>query len=352
MAEPKKLLEPILALHDRIRSTVIDACTRQATDELAAVAGEEIGDTIYRIDRVAEDVLVDGLRELARDEPLVLVAEGLAAECVVIPATMREEDCRWRIIVDPIDGTRGLMYQKRSAWILTGVAPNRGSDTRLSDIVLAVQTEIPLVKQHLTDQLWAIRGQGAEARRIDRLSGNVRRLVLRPSGEDTIAHGFATICRLFPGVRDVLAAIDDEIVREILGPPSPGKAACFEDQYASSGGQLYELMAGHDRFIADLRPLVASVHMARGLPRPLCAHPYDLCTTLIAEEVGVEVTAAGGGPLDSPFDLDTDVAWVGYANARLRARLEPVLQSVLRRRNLLPAMTRDSIRRDAVAPSV
>ena len=38
---------------------------------------------------------------------------------------------RWRVIVDPIDGTRGLMYQKRSAWILTGVAPNRGPGTSL-----------------------------------------------------------------------------------------------------------------------------------------------------------------------------------------------------------------------------
>ena len=36
------------------------------------------------------------------------------------------------------------MYQKRSAWILTGVAPNRGPETSLQDIVLAMQTEIPL----------------------------------------------------------------------------------------------------------------------------------------------------------------------------------------------------------------
>ena len=71
----------------------------------------------------------------------------------------------WWIIVDPIDGTRGLMYQKRSAWVLTGVAPNRGADTSLRDIVLAVQTEIPLVKQHLSDQMWALKGEGAQARR-------------------------------------------------------------------------------------------------------------------------------------------------------------------------------------------
>jgi hypothetical protein len=244
------------------------------------------------------------------------------------------------------------MYQKRSAWILTGVAPNNGPDTRLRDIMLAVQTEIPILKQHLADQLWAMRGQGVQSRRWDRLSGQVRGLSLRPSRADTIAHGFATICRLFPGVRDVLALIDDEIAREMLGPPTPGKAASFEDQYASSGGQLYELMAGHDRFIADLRPLVQFVHAERGLPRGLCAHPYDLCTALIAEEMGVQLTDPDGSPFDAPIALDADVAWVGYANAQLRARLEPILQGALRRHGLLPSTTSDSIRRDAVAPSV
>ena len=59
--------------------------------------------------------------------------------------------------------------------------------------------------------------------------------------------------RFFPGVRDVLAAIDDEIVRSALGPAQSGKAQCFEDQYTSSAGQLYELIAGHNRFTADLR---------------------------------------------------------------------------------------------------
>ena len=44
----------------------------------------------------------------------------------MLPDGASEADCQWRVIVDPIDGTRGLMYQKRSAWILTGVAPNRG----------------------------------------------------------------------------------------------------------------------------------------------------------------------------------------------------------------------------------
>src|SRR4029434_6682631 len=110
--------------------------------------------------------------------------------------------------------------------------------------------------------------------------------------------------RFFPGARDVLAAIDDEIVADVMGVATAGKAACFEDQYLSTGGQLYELMAGHDRVIADIPPGMAPPPAQRGIARPLCCHPYDLCSSLIAAEVGVMLTDAGGNELDAPFDLD------------------------------------------------
>jgi hypothetical protein len=224
------------------------------------------------------------------------------------------------------------MYQKRSAWILTGVAPNLGPATSLKDIVLAVQTEIPLVKQHLCDQLWAARGQGAHAERYNRLTGERTPVELRPSIATTIAHGFAMISRFFPGAREELAAIDEEIVLGALGPASPGKAHCFEDQYLSSGGQLYELIAGHYRFVADLRPLMQPVLAARGNPLGICCHPYDLCSALIATEMGVIVTDAFGRPLDAPLNVEADVAWAGYANEGIRRQIEPLLQAALSKR--------------------
>jgi hypothetical protein len=227
------------------------------------------------------------------------------------------------------------MYQKRSAWVLTAVAPNRGSGTSLRDVVLAVQTEIPLVKQHLSDQLWALRGEGAQARRFNRLTGQSMAIRLRPSTASNIGHGYSSITRFFPGARDVLAALDEAVVLAALGPPTPGKASCFEDQYASTAGQMYELMAGHDRFVADLRPLVRPLLAQRGLPPSLTCHPYDVCCALIAEENGVIVTDVSGGPLDVPLDVDADVAWVGYANASIQAQIEPILQGALREQGLI-----------------
>jgi fructose-1,6-bisphosphatase/inositol monophosphatase family enzyme len=324
-------LSPLLALHDRIRTDVVSACERAAVDALAGVAHDEEGDTIYAIDKVAEHVLVAEIeRTLAREAPVKLVAEGLPGGEVILPHGASPAAVAWTVIVDPIDGTRGLMYQKRPAWILTAVAP--GAQATLSDVVVAVQTEIPLVKQHLCDQLWAIRGEGASAIRHNRLTRTSSPIALRPSSSSTLAHGFATIARFFPGVRAELAAIDDALAEALLGPPTPGKAQLFEDQYISTGGQLYELVAGHDRFIADLR---AVFERRRDGGPALCCHPYDLCTELIARELGVIVTDEHGHSLDAPLNVSADVSWIGYANASLRTGVEPVLRQLLRARGWL-----------------
>jgi fructose-1,6-bisphosphatase/inositol monophosphatase family enzyme len=333
MNDPAPLVEPILRVQAAIRDAVVAACEAVTDDRLSAVERDGEGDTIYEIDRVSEERLVELFeREVASIAPLLLLAEGLPPEGVVLPRG--SASASWRVLVDPIDGTRGLMYQKRSAWVLTGVAPNLGADTKLSDVVCAVQTEIPLVKQHLSDRLWAIKGLGAHSERYNRLRRETVATRLQPSRATTIAHGFAMIARFFPGARAELAGIDDEIVRGALGPIQPGKAQCFEDQYISTGGQLYELMAGHDRFVADLRPLVEPVLKARGSGLGICCHPYDLATELIAREAGVLVTDVLGGPLLAPLNIEADVAWAGYANAAIRDQVEPLLREALRSRGL------------------
>ena len=331
-----ELLNSIVALHNQIRDAVIASCESSSLEALSSIAKEEAGDTIYAIDRVSEELLVEFVgREIAVHFPVVLIAEGLDGGKVVLPEGAQESEALWRIIVDPIDGTRGLMYQKRSAWILTGVAPNNGPETNLQDIGLAVQTEIPLIKQYLSDQVWASKGQGVSAVRYNRLTGDEQRIYLHPSRADSIAHGFAAISRFFPGARDQLAAIDEEIVLNALGPVQPGKAHCFEDQYICSGGQLYELMAGHDRFVADLRPTMEAFLAQKGLALGICCHPYDVCTELIARELGIVVTDEMGEPLRPILNVDADVSWVGYANQAIQQQIEPLLQNALRDRDLI-----------------
>ena len=319
-----------------IRDRVVEACEQEAIEELSNIVADGEGDTIFAIDRVSEELLVDFFeRELALAAPIILIAEGIKDGKAILPDGAQEKDAAWRIIVDPIDGTRGLMYQKRSAWILTGIAPSLGDDTKLSDIEFAIQTEIPLVKQHLSDTVWAFQGKGVNGERYDRINKSFTELSLKPSRAATIEQGFAMISRFFPGARDVLAEIDEEIVREALGKPREGKAQCFEDQYISTGGQLYELMAGHDRFVADLRPLMRAEMTRRGVDLSICCHPYDLCTELIARELGVIVTNERGLPLDASLHVQSDVNWAAYANENIRKQIEPLMLNALKNRHLL-----------------
>jgi hypothetical protein len=333
--EADALLDALREIHARIRDTVVAACETTAVERMALPVGEDAGDTIFAIDRVSEEALLTEFEALARRWPMVLIAEGLGNDgrAVLTPGG-DPAAAVVRIIVDPIDGTRGLMYQKRPGWILTGVAPNLGEATTLADIVLALQTEIPLIKQHLSDSLWAQAlpdgsyVMGTE--RWDRIHQTAHPLAVHPTGATTIAQGFGNISRFFPGTRGVLATIDDEIVAELLGPPPPNRVHAFEDQYICTGGQLYELMAGHDRWVADLRPLV----WARQSTRGLCCHPYDLCSELVARAHGVIVTDALGQALRAPLDVDADIAWIGYANPALRASVEPALTGALARHDL------------------
>ena len=325
----------IKTLHERIRDAVVEACEKSTIESLSGIAKEEEIDTIYAVDVVSEELIVEFFeKEIAPNTSVILIAEGIESGEIVLPPGTLAKDAKWRVIVDPIDGTRGIMFQKRSAWILTGIAPNKGSDTNLSDIELAIQTEIPLVKQHLSDTVWAIRGGGAHSTRYNRITKESTNLQLSPSSSPTIAHGFATMSRFVPGVGEEATAIYEEVVRGALGNIQPGKAQCFEDQYISTGGQLYELMAGHDRFIADLRPLFEKSLSKRGLRLGLCCHPYDLCTELIARELGLIITDENGEQLKSRLAVEPDAAWIGYANKEIRAQIEPLLQESLKKREL------------------
>lgn len=334
----ERLLARIRAIHGSIRDRVVISCEQQAIEHLSAIVAVQAGDSIFALDRISEEVLIEEFTVLGRERSFVLIAEGLGEDGLrVFPEGTSPDEAELRIIIDPIDGTRGLVYQKRPAWILTGVAPNRGARTSLIDIELAVQTEIPLLKQHLSDCFWAIAGQGTGGERLNRVSGTHEPLMPRPSRATTIAYGFGNIVRFVPGGRAEMAAIDDEVVERLLGPIQPGQAQCFEDQYICTGGQLAELLAGHDRWIADLRALADERARAQGRALGLTCHPYDLCTELIAREAGLSITDVAGQRLAAPLDVATGVSWFGCANQHIYAQVAPALRDILRQHGFLAA---------------
>ena len=317
-----------------LQAAVSAGLRAESIERLASVAGERGGDIIYRLDEHGEAALFTLCDEWAREEPFLLVAEGLEAGQRIFPASADPARLAFTLIVDPVDGTRGLMYAKRSAWALLGVAPAPRADgwrPTLADISLALQAELPTARAALADTLWAAAGHGAHrayGETRDLRTGATTPFTPTPSAASTLAGGFAALVKFFPGIKASTAALEEALFAALLGPPPADAPQVFDDQYISSGGQLYELMIGHDRFVADLRPLLA----APGQTVSLSAHPYDLCTELIARAAGVIVTDPWGRPLATPLDTHTPVAWVGYANPQLAATIAPVLQRLLRER--------------------
>ena len=76
MADARALLEPILALHDRIRASVVDACSRHAAEPLATVDAWEASATLSRTGRRREAILIEGPVAGPRPETLCRLAAG------------------------------------------------------------------------------------------------------------------------------------------------------------------------------------------------------------------------------------------------------------------------------------
>jgi fructose-1,6-bisphosphatase/inositol monophosphatase family enzyme len=299
---PEDARRLLCELGEHIRTALVDA----RGIAMAEVDGETVADTIYAIDRIADDALLEWFEQHWPD--VEVVSEGLDEPVVV------GRDPEWTVIVDTIDGTRGLMYDKRAAWCLAAAASHGG---RLLDVVSASMTELPTAKQGLADQLSATRGGGVVGERADLRGGGRAPLAVRPSQATDLEHGFAGLAKFFPAGKPQLAQLEADLFERL------GSHIVFDDEYICSGGQLHELMTGHDRFVADLRPLID--------PAAFACHPYDLCTAFLLEEVGGVVTDPWGEPLDAPLDTTTSVAWVGYANPHLAAWIGPILAELLPR---------------------
>ncbi len=318
----------LCALQDHIRETLVAARARQA-GRFARVAAVTSSDTIYHVDRLGEAAILDWFeRHWPRAWSVEIVMEGLEDGAVTFPTGMPVKRTAWKCILDPIDGTRGLMHDKRAAWSLAGLAPQRGARTSLGDIVVAAMTELPTSKQGRADQLSVVRGKAVVATRIDLETGVRRRWRPRPSHADHFEHGFASIARFFPEGKALLGAFEEALWRELGLLGQRGGQLVFDDQYLSTGGQLYELIAGHDRMLGDLRP---AAYAKLGLGgAALCCHPYDICVELIAREAGCVVEEPGGGRLRAPLDTLSPVAWMGYANLALARTVRPMLRRLMR----------------------
>lgn len=320
----------LCALGDSIRDALMAARATDAAAGFARVAAQTSADTIYAIDRVSEDAITRWFgAHWPCDEPVELVMEGLEDGAILcFPLDTLVEDTVWKCILDPIDGTRGLMYDKRAAWSLAALAPQRGAQTRLRDVLVAAMTELPTSKAGMADQVSGVRGCGKEGLVCERINlSSDGRVAWQPTPSRALdfRHGFAAWARFFPEGKSLLAAMEEELWAQLYGLGSSSSPVIFDDQYICNGGQMFEVMVGHDRMQGDFRPLA---YAKLGFDTVLVSHPYDVCTAMLLEEAGGIIEAFDGSPLDCPLDTTSPVSWMAYANEELAGQVRPILRQL------------------------
>jgi len=300
------------------------------------------GDTIYEIDKRVEPIILEHATRWADGAGTIeLVAEGLgeSGREVFQGASGELPGQTWDVMIDPIDGTRNIMYDKRSAWFLATAAPGDPGNNppMLSRCIASVMVELPTAKSNRVDDFAMFSGGKPVCVRtaLDTLgdpAGEPEQIGITPSTAATLRHGWGQVTNFFPGTKVLAAELMERIAAETLGEILAGEALVFDDQYLTTGGQLVELMCGRDRFCCDLRPLMFEIVRTRGgaTADGLCCHPYDMAGLLVAKQSGIIITDGFGRDLDAPFGVDHNIHWCGYANRSLRSAIEPIIHAWLR----------------------
>ncbi len=305
----ERLRTLLCSLGTSIQARVL--ASRSRTD-LGDVVGETAADVTFRIDRITEQTVLEWFEEhWPRAVPVELVMEGLDE-----PHRVGSGRPAWTCIVDPVDGTRCLTIDKRSAWSLAALAPYGAT---LADVEICAMTELPTSRQWRADQVSAVRGQSVVAGSLDVRAGNSVPLDLRPSAATDFRHGFASLAKFFPEGKARTAALEERLWTELYG--TTRVPLVFDDQYPCTGGQVYEILAGRDLMAGDIRPYV--------MQHSLTCHPYDICTAMLIEELGGVFEHPEGGSVSVPLDTTSSVAWVGYANPVLAATVRPILARLI-----------------------
>lgn len=325
----EKLARLFWQAHQAARTAVREALALAPGDAMAKVAAITAVDTIYGIDTIAEAALLHFIETNQHEAPaFVLVGEFETGAAL----TFGSGPPQFRVLLDPIDGTRLLMHKKSSGWILTGIAPERGAATRLADIFFALQTELPPPKQTFADTLWTGPATAVQGRRENLLTGESTPLLLGGDTAEDLKHGFISFVNFFPRGKLLLAKLEEEFLYSPAVAASAGEdLPIFTDQHLSTGGQLYALMTGQMRLVADFRPVLNQHWRQRQESTLLCAHPYDLGTALIAQKVGVSLFDQRGANLNGPTEPTSEIGWIGFSNAKLAARYLPAVLETLER---------------------
>lgn len=322
-------------LCDAVRAAARAALCEDGLEQRTRAVRSGAGDVTYGLDERCEAAVEAWFERTARERPLSLLTEdtgwrhrGPGPRGALGPA--RELDGfdhgGARLALDPVDGTRGLMFDLRSAWTVVSLAgPGRGTP-RLEDLEHGALWELPDSRAARFRILSAVRGGACRLEERELAGGAVRATELSVDGDARCERGFFPFFRYEPAWRPELARLEAEFFARLERHEGAALRHVFDDQYICNAGQLALLGLGTYRMIADLRAWLA----ARSGARTTTSKPYDVAgAILVARAAGCVVEAPEGGDLSFELDTHTPVSFVGWANPATARRLAPHLRAVL-----------------------
>jgi fructose-1,6-bisphosphatase/inositol monophosphatase family enzyme len=332
MIDPSDLPQLLEDLAERVASAARTAAAKAREQGLEFKTPRPIGvgagDVTFALDGATEAAVDAWFAETARQGPLSLLTEDRGwRHCGPSGELPGFDHGGPRVVIDPVDGTRGLMADLRSAWTVIAACGPGAEQPRLSEVQLGLCSELPDSRTARFRRLRAERGGGAQLELRELESGALLSTQqLQADEDDRPDHGFFSFFRYSPSQRPQLAELEARFFERLEQHEAADTRSCYDDQYISNGGQLVLLALGTYRMIAELRAALAQAEGASFT----CSKPYDCAgALLVAREAGCVVSSAGGTELDFPLDAQTPVSFVGWANAATARRLAPHLAAAL-----------------------
>ena len=202
------------------------------------------------------------------------------------------------------------MYDKRSL----GAWPPLRRRTAVWPTCGGGHDRMPTAKQRAVDQLSATRGAGLRAERVELTDQKRWPSPGEPSSATDLEHSFSGLAKFFLPGKPALVALEAE--------PSRG-SACATSSMTSTCRAWAAPRAHHRKGPLRGRPAAAGRTRGPGLPSLRRLHGH------VARGGGRRGHRPVGAPLSVPLDNVSPVAWVGYANETLAARIGPVLAELV-----------------------
>jgi len=328
--------ERVRALADSIRGATrgaLQAAIREGRiDRVADPVGQGAGDVTFGLDVAAEAAIEAWAREVARELPLSYLTEdagwrhlgpGADGEPVNLPDFDHGGP---RLCIDPVDGTRNLMHDMRSAWTVVALAGPGAGEPRMSAVIHGLVAELPDSRAARYRVLEATLGEGCTISDSPLDGPRQPGILLQVDSDDRADNGYFPFFHYSPDLRPEIAGIAARFFERIAREESADTRSCYDDHYICNAGQLVLLTLGTYRMIVDARHHVAR---ANGTTT-VTTKPYDIAGALLcAREAGCTVRTVDGAELDFPLDAVTPIGFAGWTNAATAERLAPHLLAAL-----------------------